>query len=68
SRMAETAQTAEDVMGLRDIAVLLVELSEPDEAARAEALQKVEQEFADPAAVLEKLRRQREPEVAPPLN
>ena len=68
SRLAETAQTAEDVMGLRDIAVLLVELSEPDDAARAEALQKVEQEFADPAAVLEKLRQQREPEVAPPLN
>lgn len=68
SRLAETAQTAEDVMGLRDIAVLLVELSEPDDAARAEALQKVEQEFADPAAVLEKLRQQREAEVAPPLN
>lgn len=68
SRMAETAQTAEDVMRLRDIAVQLVELSEPDEATRAETLQKVEQEFADPAAVLEKLRQQREPEVAPPLN
>lgn len=57
--LADTAETVEDIQQLKTIALQLIELTITDEAERTEAIHRMEQEFADPAAMLEALKKQR---------
>lgn len=58
-RMADTAETVEDVQQIRELAIQLIQLTVPDEEERAAALKEIEEQFADPEAVLEQFKQQR---------
>ena len=58
-RMADTAETVEDVQQIRELAIQLIQLTVPDEEERAAALKEIEEQFAAPEAVLEQFKQQR---------
>lgn len=60
-RIIETAESVEEVQRLREVSEQLVDLTLDRAAEKEAALLQIASDFADPAAVLEQLRRQREP-------
>lgn len=57
--LADTAESVEDIQQLRTIALQLIDLTITDDAERTDARHRIEQQFADPAAVLQELKKQR---------